>query len=111
MVSVLDISGTAIIIMDQRFDSNNASEVEAELKNVVERSPERVLFDFSETEYIASAGMRVLLSLTRSILQKGGKVALSSLSPNVRKVFDIGGFSKIFSIFGTRQDAFQYLQE
>jgi anti-anti-sigma factor len=111
MVSVLDISGAAIILMDRRFDSNNALEVEADVKRIVERSPERVLFDFSETEYIASAGMRVLLSLTRSILQKGGKVALSSLSPNVRKVFDIGGFTKVFPIFGTRQDAFQYLQE
>jgi anti-sigma B factor antagonist len=110
---VLDISshnGIIIITLVSRFDGDSAPAVEEELKKIVEQSPERILFDFSKTEYIASAGIRVLLSITRSILKKGGIVALSSLSPQVERVFEIAGFTKIFSIYGSREEALHNLR-
>jgi anti-anti-sigma factor len=111
---VLDIStmnGIVIITLVRRFDTDSAPAIEDELREIAEQCPDRVLFDFSKTEYIASAGLRVLLTTTRSILKKGGTVALSSLSPTVRQVFEIAGFTKIFSIFGTREEALHKLQK
>jgi anti-anti-sigma factor len=110
MVFVMETGGTVIVIMEPRFDAETAPDIEADLKNIVEKNPKRILIDFARTEYVASAGMRVLLSISRSILQKGGKVALSSLSPSVRKVFDIAGFGQIFSIFPTQTEALSYLE-
>jgi anti-anti-sigma factor len=109
---ILDIStmnGITIITLARRFDTDTAPAIEDELKKITEQCPERVLFDFSKTEYIASAGLRVLLTTTRSILKNGGTVALSSLSPTVRQVFEIAGFTKIFSIFGSREEALHNL--
>jgi anti-anti-sigma factor len=111
---VLDISMAneiIIITLVRRFDADSAPAVEHELKKIAEQDGQRVLFDFSQTEYIASAGLRVLLVITRSVLKTGGSVALSSLSPKVRQVFEIGGFTRIFSIFGTRDEALQHLQK
>jgi anti-sigma B factor antagonist len=111
---VLDIStmnGIIIITLARRFDTDSAPAIEDELKKITGQGPERVLFDFSKTEYIASAGLRVLLTTTRSILKKGGTVALSSLSPTVRQVLEIAGFTKIFSIFGSREEAIHNLQK
>ena len=111
---VLDISsinGTVVITLVKRFDSDSAPAIEIEFKKMVEQRPESVLFDFSNTEYIASAGLRVLLSTTRMLMKAGSKVALSSLSPQVRQVFEIAGFTKIFSIYGSRDDALQNLQK
>lgn len=110
---VLDISTSndiLIVNLVRRFDSESAPAIENELKKIVDQSPKRVLFDLSKTEYVASAGMRVLLSITRSITKTGGIVALSSLSPDVRRVFEIAGFTKIFWIFGTREEALQAMQ-
>jgi anti-anti-sigma factor len=104
---VLDIStinGIIIITLVRRLDADSAAAIEDELKKIAEQCPERVLFDFSKTEYIASAGLRVLLITTRSLLKTGGTVALSSLSPQVRRVFEIAGFTTIFSIFGSREE-------
>ena len=111
---VLDIStinGTITISLVRRFDSDSAPVIEIELKKIVEQRPESVLFDFSNTEYIASAGLRVLLSTTRMLMKAGSKVALSSLSPQVRQVFEIAGFTKIFSIYGSRDEALQNLHK
>jgi anti-anti-sigma factor len=111
---VLDIStadGIIIVTLVRRFDADSAPVIEHELKKIAEQNPQRLLFDFSQTEYVASAGLRVLLVITRSILRTGGTVALSSLSPKVRQVFEIGGFTRIFSIFGTRDEALRHLQK
>ena len=110
----LDIStmnGIIIIPLVRRFDADSAPVIEAELKQIADQRPEHVLFDFSKTEYIASAGLRVLLVITRTILKTGGAVALSSLSPPVRQVFEIGGFTKIFPIFDSREEALRSLQK
>ncbi|MEI7591009.1 MAG: STAS domain-containing protein [Deltaproteobacteria bacterium] len=111
---VLDIStinGTTTITLARRFDSDSAPAIETELKKIIEQRPESVLFDFSKTEYIASAGLRVLLSTTRMLMKAGSKVVLSSLSSQVRQVFEIAGFTKIFTIYGSRDEALQNLQK
>jgi anti-anti-sigma factor len=111
---VLDIStinNTIAITLVRRFDADSAPAIENELKKIVEQRPESVLFDFSKTEYIASVGLRVLLSTTRTLMKAGSTVALLSLSPQVRQVFEIAGFTKIFTIYGSRDEAFQKLQK
>ncbi|MEI7648305.1 MAG: STAS domain-containing protein [Methanomicrobiales archaeon] len=111
---VLDIStinDTILITLVRRFDSDSAPAIEIELKKIIVQCPESVVFDFSRTEYIASAGLRVLLSTTRTLMKAGSKVALSSLSHQVRQVFEIAGFTKIFTIYGSRDEALQNLQK
>jgi len=105
------LNGIIIITLPRRFDTDNAPAIEVELKKITEQRPERVLFDFSKTEYIASAGLRVLLTNTRTILKNGGSVALSSLSPQVMRVFEIAGFTQIFSISVSREEALRNLQK
>ena len=111
---ILEISTTnnvTIITLPPRLDSDSAPLVEAELKKFTESPPKKILFDFSKTGYIASAGLRVLLSTTRTILKAGGTVVLSTLSPQVRQVFEIAGFTKIFTIAGSRDEALAILQK
>jgi anti-anti-sigma factor len=59
----------------------------------------------TELDYISSAGLRVLLKLTRQIQRGKGKVVLFGLRPNVREVFLIGAFDRIFSIHNDRAAA------
>jgi anti-anti-sigma factor len=54
--------------------------------------------DLADLQYISSAGLRVLLVVAKKVQQAKGKVVLFGLGPNVREVFSISGFDKIFSI-------------
>jgi len=103
--------GVTIISLDPRFDANSAPEIETEIKKALAPGPQKVIFDFSQTGYIASAGLRVLLSTSRMVLKGGGAVVLCSLSPQVRQVFDIAGFLKIFTVAGSRDEALTLLKK
>jgi anti-anti-sigma factor len=103
--------GTIIISIPKRFDIDSIPFIEKELGLVYEKNPARVLFDFSGTDYLSSAGMRLLLSSLRTITGSGGTVALSSLCRQVKYVFEISGFDKIFTIYETREKALKKLKK
>ena len=103
--------GITIIPLVPRFDAASAPDVEAMIRAIPPEKMHRVIFDFTGTTYIASAGLRVMLSASRVILRGGGTVALCSLAPQVRQVFEIAGFTKIFTICGTRDEALALLRK
>lgn len=45
-------------------------------------------------EYISSAGLRVLLKLTKSV----GEVSIVNVSPEVYEIFDVTGFTSILNV-------------
>ncbi|WP_084384810.1 STAS domain-containing protein [Novosphingobium naphthalenivorans] len=93
-----DIRGTALVLsLTGRLDSNTASDLEHVLPARVEGQAATVV-DLSQVSYVSSAGLRVLLKGAKTARASGHRLALSGLAPSVREVFDISGFSTIFTI-------------
>ncbi|OPX62857.1 MULTISPECIES: STAS domain-containing protein [unclassified Methanoregula] len=105
------IEGTTVVTLPRRFDTDSAPAVEKDLKPVIGRHPDRLLFDFSGTDYISSAGMRVLVKTLHTMKDGGGTVVFSSLNSHVEYVFEIAGFLKIFTICKTREKALKHLKK
>jgi stage II sporulation protein AA (anti-sigma F factor antagonist) len=104
-LDVTPLNDATVVMIPPRFDAANAPGIEADLKAMLDGKPRKVIFDFTETDYIASAGLRVLLLITRDLMKAGAKVALVELRPTVHKVFDMAGFTSIFLICVSREEA------
>ena len=72
-----------------KIDSTNAPVFEKEL---LAAQPTEI--DASELEYISSAGLRVLLKLTKSV----GEVTVNNVSSEVYEIFDMTGFTSILNV-------------
>ena len=75
-----------------RVDTITAPELEAA---VVTDGIDELVFDLAQVDYISSAGLRVLLSSQKRMAGKSMKIA--NAKPAVKEVFDITGFSDIFT--------------
>ena len=75
-----------------RVDTITAPELEAA---VVTDGIEELVFDLAQVDYISSAGLRVLLASQKRMAGKSMKIA--NAKPAVKEVFDITGFSDIFT--------------
>ncbi len=107
MTAVRDIS---IIMIPQRFDAGSAPGIESDLKAFLAGAlVKKMIFDFSRTDYIASAGLKVILMVTRDLMKSGGRIILIGLKPSVYGIFEMAGFTSIFSISPSREDAIQKL--
>ena len=75
-----------------RVDTITSPELEAA---VVLDGVDELIFDLAQVDYISSAGLRVLLSSQKKMAGKSMKIV--NAKPAVKEVFDITGFSDIFT--------------
>lgn len=79
--------------------------VEQALVGVIDQGEKRLVLDCAGLDFISSAGLRSLLLAVKKMKAAGGGISLAALQPNVKEVFDISGFSALFTIHGSRADA------
>ncbi len=82
--------------LEGRLDTTTAPEFEATL-NASLLGVDDLVLDFSNLEYISSAGLRVLLS-TQKKMNKVGKMTVTGVNETVNEVFEVTGFSDILTI-------------
>ena len=103
---VQDHDGEVVIVkLKGRLDSSASSSAEAGFAAALGDEPPHLAIDFTELDYISSAGLRALLILAKRVQQMQGKVALFGLLDNVREVFAVSGFDRIFAIAADRAAA------
>ena len=88
-----------------RLDTDSATDLELALQDLMAAEARHFVLDFSKIGYVSSAGLRVLLMAAKQLDGGKGSLRLCGLSPQVRQVFDIAGFSKLFQIFPDRAAA------
>ncbi len=87
------------------LDTKTAKSAEDAFDGAIAAGHTKLLVDFDKLEYISSVGLRVLLSTMKKLKKAGGKLHLAGMNPTVKEVFDISGFSNIFTIFPTTAEA------
>ncbi len=80
------------------LNTGTAPEAQAHLDALVDAGNSVIIVDLSGVDFVSSAGLRVLLA-TAKRMSPAGVVRLCGLNPSVQEVFDVSGFSTIFSIF------------
>ena len=84
------------VAISGRLDTTTAPELEEALKESMDGISELVI-DFTETEYISSAGLRVLLTAHKAMAAKGG-MKICNVNEVVQEVFEVTGFADILTI-------------
>jgi anti-sigma B factor antagonist len=79
-------------------DLESSPKLRAFLKPKSNQKTPRLLLDFSGVNYIDSSGLATLIEYFQNLQGFGGKLALASLSPRVKNVFEIVRLEQIFSL-------------
>ncbi|MBQ3934874.1 MAG: STAS domain-containing protein [Clostridia bacterium] len=80
-----------------RLDTVNS----ASLKEDIDKSEPKgldILLDFTDVDYISSAGLRLLVALQKQVNETGNKLTVKNPGKVVREVFAISGFNKRLNI-------------
>ena len=84
------------IALKGELNSTNSNELEQivseSLKNV-----KSLIFDFTNLDYLSSAGLRILL-VAKKVMDKQGKMVVLHPNESVMDVFEITGFKDILDI-------------
>ncbi len=91
--------GVVVISPAGRLDSNTSTALEKTLASQLEKGHFWIFVDMAGVEYIASSGLKVLVSAWRRAHDREGDVILSGLQPRIVEIFEMVGFDMLFQIF------------
>lgn len=98
-------NGFTILLIEGRVDTVHSSFLEEEVNQLFDKGEKNVIFNCSEMNYISSSGLRVFLVAQKKAIAHKGKLYLCNLQPAIKEVFKISGFSNLFRIFETQEEA------
>jgi len=97
--------GATVLAVNGRVDTTTAGDLETAINGLIAEGNRKLLLDFGGVTYISSGGLRVLLATAKKLRNDGDKYALCRLSPEVQKVMKLAGFTSIFSIYNSQDEA------
>ena len=98
-------SGFVVLEPVGRLESKTSPELDRKVVALLGAGERRFVVDLASTEYVSSAGLRVLLMLAKKVSGGTGRLVLCGLNPQVREVFDVAGLGTLFVIRTSRAEA------
>lgn len=90
---------TLIVRLPRELDHHVATEIREEADRYLEAGAlSEIVFDFSETEFMDSSGIGMIMGRYRMIHLMGGKVLACHLHKQVHRIFQMSGLEKIVEI-------------
>ncbi len=98
-VTVVDVAGQLIV--------GNRQQLKKKVLDELKGGARRILVDFTDTAYIDSSGLGILVSLSKKIREAGGELRLSSLNEDLRTLFELTKLDTLFRIADSRQEGLE----
>jgi anti-anti-sigma factor len=91
-----EIDGKFYATLEGEMDTAAAAEAEEVLKPLYKSDGKDVVIDCNGLEYIASSGLRILLSILKGAKAAGSKVVMRGVNDDIKNVFKLTGFISLF---------------
>lgn len=102
--------GVKIIALAGRMDIAGTQEIEMRFTNLAASEKALVAVDLSDVSFLASIGMRTLVSSARALMNRGGSMALANPQPLVKQALAAAGIDSLIPIFPDVEQASRGLQ-
>jgi anti-anti-sigma factor len=88
------------VLIARNLDTETADRTLSELTRLIDGGSTTIVCDLSNTDYISSIGIGILLTAYKKLKKAGGDLVLSSLKPRVLSAIGTTGLLGIFTIRG-----------
>jgi anti-sigma B factor antagonist len=94
-----------VISLAGEVDLYTAPEFKQQLLEVIGQGGKQVIVDFSDTTFIDSTTLGVLVGGVKRLRTNEGQLSLVCSDRNITKIFEITGLDRVFTIYPTRAEA------
>ena len=96
---------TTTLYVGGYLDAHTASKFESKIQEIIQSEKYNIILNFTELEYISSAGLGVIMGNIEDIRNHDGDIKLTSMSDKIYRVFDLVGFPSLYEIYKTQEEA------
>ena len=99
------VDSAYVIALAGEVDLYTAPEFKQQLLDVIAKGGKDVIVDFSDTTFIDSTTLGVLVGGVKRLRTNDGQLSLVCRDRNITKIFEITGLDRVFTIHPTREAA------
>lgn len=102
-----EANGQALIIhLPKELDHHNCKNLKYETDLLLaENYINKMVFDFTSTDFMDSSGIGVLLSRYKQMDRSGGHIAIYGAGVQILRILSIGGITKLVRKYDTKEAA------
>jgi anti-sigma B factor antagonist/stage II sporulation protein AA (anti-sigma F factor antagonist) len=98
-----------VLRVEGRLDAASSPQLEDKLNSIIAAGYFKILLNLTNVDYLSSAGMRLLLSISKKLKHLEGKIVACGLNNEVLEVIKMAGFQQVLQLYPNEEDALNKL--
>ena len=98
-IETRELKHVTVVKVSGRVDSLTAPDLEKALQELMDTNHNQIVLDLQDTDYMSSAGLRVLVASLKAAKKNGGLLRLAQPSSRVHEVLDLAGLTPVFDVY------------
>lgn len=94
--NIQELEDKYVVTLEGELDTAAAADVEKTLQPLYKSNGRDIVIDCTHLEYIASSGLRILISILKGAKACGSKVIMRNMNDDIKTVFKLTGFISLF---------------
>lgn len=99
------IGGVSVLKVKGFLDAHTAPELENEFNGLINDKQFKVVVNFTELQYISSAGLGVFMAYVETMRENNGDIKFCGLKDDVYNIFDLLGFPLLYEFYKEEKEA------
>ena len=92
------------------MDQAEADSLTASLEKEISEGHNKIVLDLSGLKYMNSTGLNIMINVLTKTRNSGGEAVIANVSESVKQLFVVTKLDTIFTITGTKEEAFEKLR-
>jgi anti-sigma B factor antagonist len=92
----------AVIAIAGQVDLYSAPELKRAVTRAIEDGAKQLVIDLTQTGFMDSSGLGVLVGAMKRLRQGGGSVDVVAPDDGIKRLFDLAGLTSVFPIYDSR---------
>ncbi len=110
MEAKVEEKGDVVVVrVHGRLDAASSPQLEKKVNSIIETGHFKLLLNLGDVDYLSSAGMRLMLSVSKRLKHLEGKVVACNLNDDVMDVIKMAGFHQVLEIYPSEEEALNHL--
>ena len=90
--------GVTVVDVGRELSLRSGAELKEAVATQVEKGDRQFVLDFADTEFIDSAGLGVLISMSKLVHSREGTMKLMRLNDDMRRLFELTKLDTLFDV-------------
>lgn len=110
METQVEEKGDVVVVrVKGRLDAASSPQLEKKINSIIESGHFKLVLNLADVEYLSSAGMRLMLAVSKKLKHLEGKVVACNLNDDVMDVIKMAGFHQVLEIYPTEEESFSHV--